>query len=386
MGPLRLTWSGFGLSIACAGCSATINVNESLNQAMMGAPRDTIAGQPVLTVSQLFSPAVYDRIAFHVQSRAPQHVAEGRLREVEDEFMRALVAGGYTVAARSDLDRVLPEQALQASSVTEQQLAEAGKVLSVAAVMLVSVNRVSSQCGTRYGNRYCYGVGDMSARMVSVSSGQVVWVGSVSSALRVGQESDADYAVGVAARRLASAFPDRRARPTPTAPPVTARAKRADSEPYLQWGVGAVRIDPSSSVKLPGAPHFAGAYGELGLAGLFHGVGAGTLRYGYARPLSQRDSTLRASSAQILNLEIAAGISRRSGALRAGAGIGQVFYPQSSRLRSDSISVVYPFAEAEVALTASVRLYGGWAFIPRQYIAGSSRVGAAAAVLGLRIR
>ena len=53
---------------------------------------------PKVTTSELFSPAVYNRIGVYVINRSRYRLSEGTVRQVEDEFMRAVMEKGYILS------------------------------------------------------------------------------------------------------------------------------------------------------------------------------------------------------------------------------------------------------------------------------------------------
>jgi hypothetical protein len=101
---------------------------------------------------------------------------------VEDEFMRAVIEKGYTLAARSDIERILAEQKLQRSDITEKEIARIGRILNVPAVVIVTINAVSTQ---KYqpiiavkGQQYYSTSVSISARLISAESAEVLWISS----------------------------------------------------------------------------------------------------------------------------------------------------------------------------------------------------------------
>jgi len=168
--------------------------------------------RPTTTVSPAFDARVYRRVAVYAKSNV-RGISEGGLRQVEDQFMQALLSRGYIIAARSDLDEVLREQGLQRSEITEQVLARAGRALNATAVLLVTVNQVSAE---RYrpairleGQSYYLATAAISARLVSAELAEVLWVGSYTGSVRVGSRREDEVALAPVAAVLASGFPRR---------------------------------------------------------------------------------------------------------------------------------------------------------------------------------
>ena len=58
--------------------------------------------------------------------------------------MRAVIEKGYNLATRSDIEQIAKEQDFQASSFSEWALARKAKALNVSAILLVSINELST--------------------------------------------------------------------------------------------------------------------------------------------------------------------------------------------------------------------------------------------------
>jgi len=168
---------------------------------------------PKVTVLPLFSPEVYNRIAIYVVDRTRSSLEEGALQQVEDEFMHAVIEKGYILAARSDIKQVAKELDLQASSFTEEALARKAKVLNVSAILLVSINELSTSeyQPTIYvqGQRYYRTSVSISARLISAELSQVVWISSYSGTYEVNDRRYEHKALAPAARIVAKSLPSR---------------------------------------------------------------------------------------------------------------------------------------------------------------------------------
>jgi len=141
-----------------------------------------LQSQPRVTLSPLFRGSVYNRLAIIVVDNTRKFSRSGALRQVEDEFMRAVIEKGYTLAARSDIERILAEQKLQRSDITEKEIARIGRILNVPAVVIVTINAVSTQ---KYqpiiavkGQQYYSTSVSISARLISAESAEVLWISS----------------------------------------------------------------------------------------------------------------------------------------------------------------------------------------------------------------
>lgn len=156
---------------------------------------------PRSAVSPNFSPEKYSRVA--VMANAEQDgVNPGVLRRMEDEFTMELIRKGYSVVSRSDVQRVIKEIQFQNSGLTDsaQQAAKIGKILNVPGFVLVAVNNVedknhyvaasSGYSQNKKGETFAYSNGPsnlvissaaISARLIDVSSTDVLWVGEAKS-------------------------------------------------------------------------------------------------------------------------------------------------------------------------------------------------------------
>ncbi len=180
---------------------------------------ETATPSPQVSVSPLFSSGVYDRIAVYVLDRTHSFRHTGALRQVEDEFMRAVIEKGYTLATRSDIEQLLKELDLQASNITEEALAKKAKMLNVSAVLLVSVNELSmseynptiepfvNAVFNVRGKRYYAASANISARLISAELAQVVWISSFSGRYRVDDPRQEQKALVPVARIVASGLP-----------------------------------------------------------------------------------------------------------------------------------------------------------------------------------
>lgn len=120
-------------------------------------------------------------------------------RLVEDTFLECLLAKGYILAARSDVDSVVREKKFQESGLTEELAKSVGKVLNVPAVLLVRVTELS----TNQQNQTSRAV--IGARLVSVETGAILWTGNHTD---IGPTSRGVGAVAVtSSAALAEAFP-----------------------------------------------------------------------------------------------------------------------------------------------------------------------------------
>jgi hypothetical protein len=139
--------------------------------------------------------------------------SKGILRQVEDEFMRAVIEKGYNLATRSDIEQIAKEQDFQASSFSEQALARKAKALNVSAVLLVSINELST---VKYrpiiyqkGKKYYRTLASISARLIDAERALVVWISSYSSAYQINDKHLKYKAIKPVSRIVASGLPFR---------------------------------------------------------------------------------------------------------------------------------------------------------------------------------
>ena len=87
--------------------------------------------------------------------------------KISDMFTMELMSRGYKVIERANVQKILKEQQFQASGVTsDQDAAKAGKILNVPAVMMINI--------PKYGDDKM----DMSAKLVEVETGEILWLGT----------------------------------------------------------------------------------------------------------------------------------------------------------------------------------------------------------------
>lgn len=147
--------------------------------------------QPRVTISPLFNPTLHNRLAVFVNDQTRGLGGSGAIREVEDEFMRAVISKGYTLAARSDIEQIAKELRFQQSDLTEKQVAKIGQVLNVPAVMIVSINSMSTEPYNPIirvqGQEYYRTNASISARILSVQGAEVMWISSYSGGMNIGR-------------------------------------------------------------------------------------------------------------------------------------------------------------------------------------------------------
>ena len=115
--------------------------------------------------SPSFNPNKHCKLAVLVESNK-----ELPSRMIEDEFMKLLIAKGYTISSRSDVESIMKELKFQHSGLTDDNASEVGRMLNIPAVLIVSLTN-------------CYRRRDfirltLGTRMIDVEKGDVIWLGS----------------------------------------------------------------------------------------------------------------------------------------------------------------------------------------------------------------
>ncbi len=88
--------------------------------------------------------------------------------QIGDYFTMELIKRGYTPVERAKVQALLKEQEFQASDLTsDSDAAKAGRILNVPAVLLVNIPTYKEEI-------------NMTAKIVSVEDGGVLWIGSAS--------------------------------------------------------------------------------------------------------------------------------------------------------------------------------------------------------------
>lgn len=164
------------------------------------------------TLSPRFDPARFARVAVIVTDNT-NRVGDGYRHQVEDAFMRAIMAKGYILAARSDVDEVVRELRFQARGYTAQDVMRIGNMLNVTGLVIASIDNTSMRSesyqrkdGSR--NTVYYSDATVSARLVSVQQAEVLWIASYTGSRYIGEGSRDQYAgIPSAANVVANSFP-----------------------------------------------------------------------------------------------------------------------------------------------------------------------------------
>jgi hypothetical protein len=152
-------------------------------------------------------------------------------RLVEQRFMRVLLGHGYTLVSRADLDAAMREKGLDEANLTDEKLTEeAGKLLHVSAIMVVSVDDYrtttmqrkvtrppATTTGPGFGNfpllggqqtvPYYQVVASVGARLVKIDDNMVMWTGDLTWNQAYATEDQDGVVLAGMAEAIASALP-----------------------------------------------------------------------------------------------------------------------------------------------------------------------------------
>lgn len=154
-----------------------------------------------VTLSPRFDPGVYSRFAIYIENRTRRRLDDGVMRSIDDEFTRAAIENGYTVASRSDIEAIDKELRIQSSDFTETAMAKRARALNVPAIIIVSINSFDVENynpvlvykSHKNAKSYRSNIA-ISARMISAEEAQIIWLSSHSAYNHVGERRDYDTA------------------------------------------------------------------------------------------------------------------------------------------------------------------------------------------------
>ncbi|MFL5344279.1 MAG: hypothetical protein ACJ8AT_05770 [Hyalangium sp.] len=117
------------------------------------------------TVSPIFDARPYEKIAIVVMDQDGRVQQNGEMRQIEGIFLKELLGKGYAVAARSDMDSVLSEIALQMAMITEYDAMHIGQMIRARGILLISIGHALNTFS-------------ITARLLDTSQAQIMWVSS----------------------------------------------------------------------------------------------------------------------------------------------------------------------------------------------------------------
>lgn len=190
-----------GVALLVAACTITLK-----------SPTTMRAAQG--TSSSAFNPQTVTKLVVLVANERNYRVPRQADRLIEDEFIPVLLGKGYSIASRSDVKAIREELRFQRESgLTDEDASRIGKMLNVPAVLIVSITQYETgrtrpvKLGTR---SYSYYVthAAMGARLISVETGEILWLGKHSDDYRSEDRYNTD-ALSQLSRTIAIAFPSR---------------------------------------------------------------------------------------------------------------------------------------------------------------------------------
>lgn len=194
--------------LGSAACGA-VQQYERLTRALEPTPR--------VTTSPRFDPRQHERIAILVEDHTGTR--SGVARQAEDEFMRAAMVKGYTVADRSNVSDMLEELRFQSSGATAQDYEEVGNMLNVSAILIVSIDDLSTRredaptiqslVNNDKPNQADFSYATVGGRLISVREAEVLWVGTLTGRQLVGSGGAETAALPYVSRIVATAIPSR---------------------------------------------------------------------------------------------------------------------------------------------------------------------------------
>lgn len=188
------------------------------------------------TRSPGFNPQAYDKIAVLVRNRTDLGYGEeeGIIRQVEDVFKQAGARKGYQLATRSQVRAIKKEIEFQSDSYwTERNPTEPGHLYNVSALLIVSINEsyveeersraskvpeperdgfLSKLLNSFLNNspeEVYYSTASVSADLVSVREGEVLWNGYYTGSVQIGRDEPQGQAVPSVSEVVARALPAR---------------------------------------------------------------------------------------------------------------------------------------------------------------------------------
>ncbi|MCI5179894.1 MAG: hypothetical protein D3911_11355 [Candidatus Electrothrix sp. AW3_4] len=206
-----------GLVLLLTGCVQEVanqvanSVTNSVTNSVSSASSDVISNRMVdwITNSASASVKVAKGSSFHPQRikkiavimKPDRRYRNVPYRRVEDIFMFDLLNKGYQVASRSDVKQVMEELHFQGSLLTEEKIAEIGRILNVSAMLIVSVTDLGyerQQSGSNYVSAA------LGTRLIGVEKAEFLWGGRCS-----GTGSQIGSTLEDLAEKISKAFPSK---------------------------------------------------------------------------------------------------------------------------------------------------------------------------------
>jgi hypothetical protein len=188
------------------------------------------------TQSQGFDPQGVEKIAVLVRDNADLYYRrkEGLRRQVEDAFEQATARKGYRLATRSQVEAIKEEIGFQSDSPwTADGGAEPGDLYNVTALLIASINEANEIDKPSRASRVPdpdrdgffsklldnildsaprethYSEANVSADLISVREGEVLWSGSYTGAVQIDEDQPKSKAVPAVSEVVARSLPAR---------------------------------------------------------------------------------------------------------------------------------------------------------------------------------
>jgi hypothetical protein len=220
---IPLVVSLLAVALATAGCqgSGTILVDEE--------------PQAQSTSSRGFDPRAYEKIAVLVKDNTDSHYRRrsGLRRQVENVFTQAAARSGYQLATRSQVEAIKEEIRFEDTGWTERDPTEPGQLYNVSALLIVNINesyveeepsptskvpdperdnflgRLLDSLLNSTPEEVHYATASVSAELISVREGKVLWNGYYTGTVEVGEDEPEGQAIPVVSGVVAEALPAR---------------------------------------------------------------------------------------------------------------------------------------------------------------------------------
>lgn len=179
--------------------------------------------EPEITKSAYFKPSEHTKIAVLVNDNTRMYRNNlGILSSIENIFTQSVLQKGYRAASRSEVEEIKKEIRFQGdlSGWTEADNINPGNLFNVSALWIVNIeesyikeknNLLASFLEENPEDLY-YSVANLSANLISVKEGEVLWSGNYKTQVQISDNRDNSSkteAISLVARRLANSIPYR---------------------------------------------------------------------------------------------------------------------------------------------------------------------------------
>jgi hypothetical protein len=187
------------------------------------------------TSSRGFEPRAYEKIAVLVKDNTDSYYRRrsGLRRQVENVFTQAASTRGYQLATRSQVEAIKDEIRFEDTGWTEQDPTEPGHLYNVSALLIVNINEsyveeessLASKAPEPERDNFFgrlldsfldntpeevhYATASVSADLISVREGRVLWNGYYEGSVEVGEDEPEGQAIPAVSEVVAEALPGR---------------------------------------------------------------------------------------------------------------------------------------------------------------------------------